>query len=212
MGAAKILLADDHVLFTDILKMALERHFQVVGTVADGRTLVEKVPELRPDLVILDIGMPHLNGIEAARQLKASAPEVKLIFLTSYEEPEVFSQAMSAGASGYLLKRSASAELFQAISEVLAGRTFVTPTLAEGPLEAVETPEAVEACSALTPRQREVLELLVGGMSMKQVAAALHVTPRTVAFHKYRMMEELGISSTAELIQFALRHGIKAPQ
>jgi len=208
MGAAKILLADDHVLFTDILKMALERHFQVVGTVADGRALVEKVPELKPDLVILDIGMPHLNGIEAARQIRKSVPEVKLIFLTSYEEDEYVSQALAAGASGYLLKRSASAELFEAISQVLAGRTYVTPTLSEGPAAAVETPEVGRA---LTPRQREVLELLVSGMSMKQVAAALHVTPRTVAFHKYRMMEALGISSTAELIQFALRHGIKGP-
>ena len=133
MGTAKILLADDHVLFTDILKMALEHHFEIVGTVADGGALLERVPELAPDLVILDIEMPRLNGIEAARRLRRSAPDVKLIFLTSHEEAGYVSQALDVGARGYLLKRSASAELFTAISEVLAGRTYVTPALGEDP-------------------------------------------------------------------------------
>lgn len=208
MSRSRVLIADDHTFFLDLLANLLREHYKIVGTVADGKALLEEAPGLDPDIIILDISMPLLDGIEAARKLKSSLPDARLIFLTMHEEPAFLAQALSAGASGFLIKRSAADEIFTAIDEVLSGRIYVTPLIQQGAAEAVETP-ALSSPPELTPRQREVLAYLADGLSMKQVAATLGLTPRTVAFHKYKIMEELGVKSNAELIRIAVEHGIK---
>jgi DNA-binding NarL/FixJ family response regulator len=179
----------------------------VVGAVADGRALVSAAQRLKPDVVVLDIGMPLLNGLEAARQIKQLLPGTKLIFLTMNEDSDLAAEAFRAGASGYLLKRSATAELVTAIREVTSGRSYVTPLVTEGLVGSFMQPQENKPLQ-LTARQREVLQLLAEGHSMKQVADILNVTPRTVQFHKYTMMRRLGIKSTAELVQFAVRQHI----
>jgi DNA-binding NarL/FixJ family response regulator len=208
----RILLADDHRMLRDVFTQLLEPACDVVGAVADGRALLTLASELRPDIVVLDIAMPLLNGLDAARQLKDAIPEIKVIFLTMSEDPDVAAEAFRAGASGYLLKNSAASELVQAIQEVSQGRSYVTPQATQGLVDNflrksdATTPPPRE----LSPRQREVLQLLAEGHSMKEIASILKIAPRTVAFHKYTMMETLGIKSTALLVQFALKQGIVA--
>jgi DNA-binding NarL/FixJ family response regulator len=181
----------------------------VVGAVADGHALLAVVPELRPDIVVLDIAMPLLNGLDAARLLRREQPEIKIIFLTMNEDPDLVVEAFRVGASGYLLKNSAASELLQAIREVYQGRSFVTPLAARGLVENLLHPSPpASKTGEISPRQREVLQLLAEGHTMKQIARILKITPRTVAFHKYRMMDELGISSSAELVQFAIRQHV----
>jgi DNA-binding NarL/FixJ family response regulator len=207
----RVLLADDHALVLEAFEKLLQPDCEVVGTVADGRALLEAAPKLQPDIIVLDIAMPLLNGLDAARQVKKSMPEVKLIFLTVNEDPDLAAEAFRLGASGYLLKSSAASELFQAIREVSQGRSYVTPLATPGMVKSfLRASEPQPVRDKLTPRQREVLQLLAEGRSMKQVAAVLNITPRTVAFHKYRMMQELGIKSNAELIQLAVKSGILA--
>jgi len=207
MSRARILLADDHRMLRELFAKLLEPHFDVVGQVGDGRSLLSAAQELTPDVVVLDIGMPWLNGLDAARQLKRAMPRVKIIFLTMNEDSELAAEALRIGASGYLLKNSASSELIQAIQEALLGRTYVTPLAAQGLVEAVvhERPDRVAAGS---PRQREVLQLLAEGHTMKEIARILDITPRTVAFHKYALMKELGIESSAELVRFAVKQHV----
>jgi DNA-binding NarL/FixJ family response regulator len=209
MKRPRVLLADDHRLLREAFAQMLAPACEVVGAVADGRALLAVAPELRPDIVVLDIAMPLLNGLDAARQLKRVMPEVKVIFLTVSEDPDLAAEAFAAGASGYLLKNSAASELFQAIQEVLQGRSYVTP-LATGGLVAnfLHQPDPAKKTGELSQRQREVLQLLAEGHTMKEVARLLKITPRTVAFHKYAMMEELGIKSSAELVQFAIKQHI----
>jgi DNA-binding NarL/FixJ family response regulator len=181
----------------------------VVGAVSDGRALLSAAAELRPDVIVLDIAMPLLNGLDAARQLKKTMPKVKLIFLTMNEDPYVASEAFRAGASGYLLKTSASSELPKAIKEALCGRSYVTPIITQGMVDSpIRWPADDGAAPQLTPRQREVLQLLAEGRSMKEAAKILSITPRTVAFHKYRMMEQLNLKNNTDLIQYALRECI----
>jgi DNA-binding NarL/FixJ family response regulator len=205
----RILLADDHRLLREAFTQLLEPTCEVVGAVADGRALVAMAAEQRPDIVVLDIAMPLLNGLDAARQLKRTMPEVKVIFLTMSEDPDVAAEAFRAGASGYLLKNSAASELLQAIQEVFQGRSYVTPQATQGLVDNfLRKPDDTKGARALSPRQREVLQLLAEGHAMKEIARILKITPRTVAFHKYTMMEELGIKSTAMLIQFALKQGL----
>jgi len=205
----RVLLADDHTLLLGAFEKLLEHEYTVVGAVSDGRALLSAAAELRPDVIVLDIAMPLLNGLDAARQLKKTMPKVKLIFLTMNEDPNVASEAFRAGASGYLLKTSASSELSKAIKEALCGRSYVTPIITQGMVDSlIRRPADDRATPQLTPRQREVLQLLAEGHSMKEAAKILSVTPRTVAFHKYRMMEQLNLKNNTDLIQYALRECI----
>ncbi len=207
MRRARVLLAEDHTLLLDAFAKLLEPHCDVVGTAGDGRELLEAAQRLEPDVVVADISMPLLNGLEAGRRLKEILPDTKLVFVTVNEDPDLAAEALRMGASAYVLKKSATSELFHAIREVLAGRSYVTPLVAPDGLDGIRERKPRRAAE-LTPRQREVLQLLAEGKSMKRVADILNVTPRTVAFHKYRMMGELGFGSTAELVQFAVREGI----
>ncbi len=205
----RVLLADDHTLLLGAFEKLLEHEYTVVGAVSDGRALLSAAADLRPDVIVLDIAMPLLNGLDAARQLKKTMPKVKLIFLTMNEDPNVASEAFRAGASGYLLKTSASSELSKAIKEALCGRSYVTPIITQGMVDSlIRRPADDGATPQLTPRQREVLQLLAEGRSMKEAAKILSVTPRTVAFHKYRMMEQLNLKNNTDLIQYALRECI----
>ncbi len=209
MKRPRVLLADDHALLLEAFVKLLEPECEVVGTVTDGRALLEAAPRLRPDVAVIDIGMPLLNGLEAGRQLRKRMPHLKLIFLTMNEDPDLVAEAFRAGASGYLLKSSAASELFQAIQEVCNGKAYVTPLMTKGMVNSfIRDPTGYELSRKLTPREREVLQLLAEGKSMKEVAAVLNISTRTVAFHKYRMMGDLGIKSNAELIQYAIKHGV----
>ena len=207
MTRPRILLADDHRLLREAFAELLKAECDVVGAVADGRALLELASELRPDIVVLDIAMPLLNGMDAARQLKQLMPDVRLIFLTVNEDPDLAAEAFRVGASGYLLKNSAASELLQAIREVFQGRSYVTPLATQGLVDRLQNPEPAKAKFELSPRQREVLQLLAEGHTMKEIARLLKITPRTVAFHKYAMMDALGIKSSALLVQYALKQG-----
>ena len=202
----RVLLADDHTLVLEAFEKLLEPDYTVVGAVSDGRALLAAAAELKPDVIVLDVAMPLLNGLDAARQLKKTTPAIKLIFLTMNEDPNVASEALRAGASGYLLKTSASSELSKAINEALCGRSYVTPAITEGMMESfIRQPGDNRDALQLSLRQREVLQLLAEGRSMKEAAKILNITPRTVAFHKYRMMEKLNVKNNADLIQYAIR-------
>jgi len=206
MTRPRVLLADDHRLIRDAFSRLLESDCEVVGAVADGRAVLAEAPALRPDIVVLDIAMPLLNGLDTARQLKREMPKVKVIFLTMNEDPDMAAEAFRVGASGYLLKNSAASELLQAIREVSQGRSYITPLATQGLVNTLlHTSEAATKPVELSVRQREVLQLLAEGHTMKEIARVLKITPRTVAFHKYSMMELLGVKSSAELIQHAIK-------
>jgi DNA-binding NarL/FixJ family response regulator len=208
MGKARILLADDHTLIVEAFKTLLEPQFEIVGMVSDGRKLLQVAPSLKPDVVLIDIGMPMLNGIDAGRQLKKILPSVKLIILTVNEDYELAVEALRDWASGYLLKNSAGSELVKAIGDVLKGKQYVTPRIAKRQLEEfIRDPRPTRAKS-LTARQREVLQLLGEGRSMKEAAAELQVATRTVAFHKYRIMEEYGLRTNSDLVRFAIKQHV----
>ena len=209
MGRTKILLADDHTLLLEAFKRLLEPEFEVVGTVADGRALLTAAQKLKPDVIVLDISMPLLSGLEAARQLQGVSPHPKLIFLTMNPDPDVAQEALRLGASGYLLKTSAASELTKAIRAALRGLKYVTPRMKRELEEAyIEDPSGEKRPHVLSSRQHEVLQLLVEGRPMKEVASILNIAARTVAYHKYKMMEDLRVKSTAELIQYALKNKI----
>ena len=208
MSRPRVLIAEDHELLAEAFQKLLEAEVEVVGKVLDGRALLAEAPRLKPDIVVLDISMPKLNGLEAGEQLKKIMPDVKLNFLTMHEDPDLAVEAFRLGASGYVLKRSAASELFRAVQEVSQGRTYVTPLIAQGLLETFAQDPERRKVSKLTPRQREILQLLAEGNSMKEVAAILDITPRTVAFHKYRMMDTLGLKSNAELLRLAIKEQI----
>ncbi len=207
MKRTRILIADDHILILEAFKRLLEPEFDVVGTVADGRALLAAAIELKPDVIVLDISMPLLNGLDAGKQIKKSSPSVKLIYLTMDQDPELAAEAFRLGASGYILKNSSARELPYAIREGVNGRYYVTPLVTEGMVESFIT-AAKRRTKRIKPttRQREVLQLLAEGKSMKEVAAILDITLHTVAFHKYSLMERLRLKTNAELIQFAIRH------
>ena len=210
MSRPQVLLADDHTLFLEAVEKLLEDNCDVVGRAADGERLLVEALRLKPDVVVLDMAMPLLNGLEAARQLKQMAPETRIVFLTMNEDPDVAAEAFRAGASAYVLKRSAASELLAAIRDVARHGSYVTPLIADGLVGAMARHAATPSDSAaqLTDRQREVIKLLAQGRSMKEVGAILNIVPRTVAFHKYRIMELLHLKSTAELVQFAVKHRI----
>ena len=211
MKRPKILLADDHVLIAQALEHLLQAEFDVVGTVADGRALLKAAGELLPDVVVVDIGMPLLNGLDAGEQLKDLYPAMKVIFLTQNREPRFAVEAFRRHASGYLLKDSAVSELTTAIREALRGNTYVSPSIAKGMVdETVSTDVSQMTLRELSGREREVLQLLAEGKSMKEVAALLDISPRTVEFHKYRIMELLRVKTNAELVQQAIKLGLIA--
>ena len=206
----RVLLADDHLLVAEALKSLLAPEFDLVGVVEDGRALVEAARTLRPEVIVADITMPHLNGIEALVQLRQSGNQVPVVFLTMHRDVSFARRALDAGASGFVLKHSASAELVSAIRAALEGKTYLTSQLAGEVLAAMKQgPEpAGDALGPLTPRQREVLQLLAEGQSAKQIASRLAISVRTVEFHKFQLMESLGLHTNAELIHFAIKHGL----
>ena len=209
MKSIRILLADDHTLLVEAVKGLLEPEFEVAGVFPDGRALIDAVCELNPDLVVMDISMPMLNGLDAGRRLKQMRPAVKLIYLTMNDDPDLAAEAFRVGASGYVLKTCASSELVRAIREVLRGRCYVTPLVTKGMVGSfIQNAMRKKHPHQLTLRQREVLQLLAEGRSMKEVAFMLSITARTVAFHKYTMMEQLQIKSSAELVHYAARNSI----
>jgi DNA-binding NarL/FixJ family response regulator len=209
MKLPRVMLADDHQLLLEAFRKLLEPHFDVVGTATDGIALWEAAQALRPDVVVIDMAMPLLNGLDAGRKLKQVLPQTKLVFLTMHKDPVLARQAMEVGASAYLLKTCATAELLQAIHAAIKGKTYLPPEIARGMQEAfIRDPELKTNQKLLTQRQREVLQLLAEGKSMKEAADVLAVTPRTIIFHKYSMMEKLQIKSTAELILFAIQNNV----
>jgi DNA-binding NarL/FixJ family response regulator len=209
MSRARILLADDHTLMVDALKHLLEAEFDVVGTARDGRQLLKAAEQLLPELVVVDIAMPLLNGLDAAEQLNALHPDIKVIILTQNREPQLAAEAFRRGAAGYLLKDSAASELIAAIRMVLKGGRYTSPALHIGADD--EGLPAADSPRALTLREREVLQLLAEGKSMKEAGAILDISPRTVEFHKYRIMQLVGAKTGAELVQYAIKHGLISP-
>jgi len=210
MNRPRVLLAEDHRIVAEGLKSLLAADFDLAGVVEDGRALVEAARTLRPDVIVADISMPSLNGIEALETLRKDGLKIPVVFLTMHRDVAYARRALEAGAAGYVLKHSATTELLQGLRAALEGGTFVSPALAGKVFEAMkEGPaSAVDPVRRLTPRQREILQLLAEGLSAKEIAAKVDISPRTVEFHKYQMMQALDADSSAELIRFAIKHGI----
>jgi DNA-binding NarL/FixJ family response regulator len=210
MSKPRVLLADDHTLVLDGFRKLLEEHCEIVGAVEDGRALLEAAERHRPDVITLDISMPQLNGIDAARRLRKISPHSKLIFVTMHADQAYISEAFKSGASGYLLKRSAGSELVQAIQAVMNGNYYVTSLIAKNLVNSAlvggRTP--VLQRDTLTVRQREVLQLVAEGRTIKEIATVLSISPKTVEFHKSQLMEQLDLHTTAELTKYALTHGL----
>ena len=210
MKKPRVLLADDHKIMIEGLKDLLKGEFEIVGSVEDGRALVEQASTLHPDVIVTDISMPQLNGIEAARQIKKTGKNIKIVFLTMHPDVTYAANAFEAGASGFVLKHSASSELITAIHEAIKGRTYVTPLIAGDLIRTYQKAGVPEKnlFKKISPRQREVLQLLAEGKTAKEIASILDISTRTVEFHKYKMMEQLKIKTSAELVHYALKHGL----
>jgi len=210
---SRILIADDHTLVADLCKKLLDTEFDVVGTVGDGRALLRSAADLKPDVIVLDIAMPILNGLDAGQQVKEMLPAVKLVYLTMNPDPELAAEAFRRGASGYLLKTCAADEMVIAVRKVLRGMSYLSPQLSKENVSYLrnQSKMLLEEQERLTDRQREVLQLLAEGKVMKEVSGILNMTTRTVAFHKYRIMEILGARSNAELVRYALRNHLMPP-
>ena len=206
----KILLADDHTIILEAFRELLSSRYDVVGAVTDGRELLKAAPRLQPDVILTDLAMPRLNGLDACIKLRKKLPDTKLIVLTANEDSDRVAEAIDIGVNGSLLKSSAASELFQAVESVMNGRTYITPLVMDGMIDSLKDDKQGRrnGLEKLTVRQREVLQLLAEGNTMKKTAGILCLTPRTIAFHKYRIMEELKIETNAELIQFALKNGL----
>jgi len=210
MKRPRLLLADDHKIVLEGLRGILEPEFEIVGAVEDGCALVTEAERLSPDVVVADISMPGLNGMDAARQIKKMDEQIKIVFLTMHSDVSYAAGAFDAGASGFVLKHSAPQELITAIREAMQGRTYVTPMIAGELIGSYKNGNlrAAGSSAALSPRQREVLQLLADGKSTKEIGALLNISNRTAEFHKYRMMEQLKIKTIAELVQYAVKHGL----
>jgi DNA-binding NarL/FixJ family response regulator len=210
MSKARILIADDHQILAEGLRGLLEPEFEVVGVVADGRELVDAAKKLRPDVIVADVTMPSLSGIDAATQLSAAGVTTKVVFLTMHDDVAYARRAMEAGAAGFVLKHSVASELVTAIRAALRGRTYVTPMIAGELLHSYDRDDSRprDAAPRLTARQREVLQLIAEGRSAKEVAAALKISTRTAEVHKARILQTLGLRTTAGLVQYAIRNGI----
>jgi len=210
MKPTTIVIADDHTMFSAALRKLLEPQYAVVGSVEDGHALVKIAAELKPDLVLVDVGMPLLNGLDACRELKKLLPRVKIIFLTMNPDPDIAEAALQIGASGYLLKNSQEDELLRAIHNAIHGVSYVTPKISRAIEENFirRDPRSSNDPRHLSDRQREVLQLLAEGRPAKEIAYLLEISVRTVRFHKYRIMEDLGIKSNSELVQYAIKHAM----
>jgi DNA-binding NarL/FixJ family response regulator len=210
MSRPRVLMADDHRMFAEGVKRLIEEEFDLVAVVEDGRELVEAARRLRPDVIVADITMPHLNGLDALVQLKRDNREARVVILTMHKDPAYARRALEAGARGYVLKHSAHAELFIAIRAALDGKTFISPTLAGEVFDDLKSSplHPNDPVAALTPRQREILQLLAEGCSPKEIASTLDISTRTVEYHKYQLMDSLKLQSNAELIHFAIKNGI----
>lgn len=199
----RLILADDHRLVLDGLDSLLSKHYEIVARVTDGRTLFCEAERLRPDVVVSDVSMPHEDGLSAARRILQAVSNVRIVLVTMSDDPALASEALGLGIHGYVLKSEASRELFMAVETVIADRTYISPVLSmENSSESLLMAQAPPP--SLTERQIEVLRFLGRGGTMKEIASKLHISPRTVAFHKYRIMEQLGIHSNAELVRYAL--------
>jgi DNA-binding NarL/FixJ family response regulator len=216
MTKPRVLMADDHSILLAGMRKLIEDQCDVVGMVEDGRALLEAADRLKPDLIILDISMPLLNGLDAARQLKKARPDVKLLFLTMHASPRYATEAFKAGGNGYLLKQSAASELPQAIDAILHGNHYLTPSIAKPVIDQAmrtdEGPSIKGADTELTARQREVLQLIGEGKGTKEIAAVLHVSVKTVEFHKTCLMNELDLHTTAALMRYAIARGLASDQ
>jgi DNA-binding NarL/FixJ family response regulator len=210
MDRPRVLLADDHRMVAEGVKRLLEEEFELVAVVDDGRQLVEAAGRLRPDVIVADVTMPHLNGIDALVVLKRDNPDVRVVFLTMHKDAAYARRALEAGARGYVLKHSAQTELFLAVRAALDGKTFISPTLAGEVFDDLKTDptHSSDPVALLTSRQREILQLFAEGCSTKQIASRLDISTRTVEYHKYQMMESLKLQSSVELIHFAIKNGI----
>lgn len=210
MSKPTVLLADDHKIVMEGLRGLLESEFELVGLLTNGRELLEQAPGLDPDVIVADISMPLLNGIDAVRMLREQGLRAKVVFLTMHSDQTYATRAIDAGASGYVLKHSASDELVDAIQQALRGETYISEALRNPALEQklIQADKLIKPVVELTPRQREVLQLLAEGKSAKEIGAVLNISPRTAEAHKYRMMDELGVKTGAELLQYAIRHGL----
>jgi DNA-binding NarL/FixJ family response regulator len=208
----RVMIADDHFLVAELCKRLLETEFDVVGVVGDGRALVSAARDLKPEVIVLDVAMPILNGLDAARRLKEILPLVKLIYLTMNPDVDIAVEVLRIGARGYVLKTCAAAELVLAVREVLRGKSYIASALPRDTIAFLRTQDKklVHEEARLTPRQREVLQLLAEGRVMKEVSSILQMSSRTVAYHKYRMMEVLGAKSNAELVKYAVRNHLVA--
>jgi DNA-binding NarL/FixJ family response regulator len=202
---ARVLIADDHSIVADGLRSVLEKSCDVIGIVQDGRQLLIEAPKLKPDVIVLDIGMPFLNGLDAAERLKPLLPGVKFVFLTMMDDPNLAAAALNLGAVGYVLKQSVVSELLKAVSEVLHGKSYVTPRL-QAENWAVREARAQQLSKGLTPRQKDVLQLLAEGRRTKEIADILNVSERTVMFHKYHIMQSFNLKSNADLVLLAIKH------
>lgn len=214
MNRVKVLVADDHTILAEGLKGLMEKDYDLIGIVADGRALVEAANRLKPDIVVTDISMPLLNGLDAMRQLKKEGTDARFIFLTMHANPQYATEAFRAGANGYLLKQSAADEFLTAMREVLKGRTYITPLIARDLLDDLTKPPDTtqDFEPQLTFRQREVLQLVAEGRTAREIADILHISTRTVESHKYDAMHQLGVKTTAELVQYAVKLGLVAPR
>jgi DNA-binding NarL/FixJ family response regulator len=203
----RVLIADDHSIVAEGLRSLLERSYEVVGIVQNGRELLVEAPKLKPHVIVLDIGMPLLNGLAAAERVKSCLPDVKLVFLTMNDDPNLAAAALNLGAVGYVLKFAAASELLKAIAEVLSGKSYVTPKLRAGN-QVVRQARAKQFSKELTSRQKDVLQLLAEGRPMKEVADILNVSEKTIMFHKYHIMSSFNLKSNADLVLFALKHNL----
>lgn len=208
MLPVRVVLADDHQLVLEAFKSLLSGKVDIVGTASSGRELIKVVRQEDPEVVVTDIAMPQLNGLDAGIKLLQLVPDLKIIFLTVSDEPETVTRVMRSGAKGYLLKRSAASELLQAIEVVASGATYITPSVTGGMLDSLMSGTRKDKVEELTVRQREILQLLAEGNTMKETARILHLTSRTVAFHKYRIMDSLKLDNSAQLVRYAVKSGL----
>lgn len=208
MKRARVLLADDHLLTLEGIRSVVEPHYEIVGAVTDGRALLDATLRLKPELVILDITMPLLNGIDAAVQINQAVPETKLLFVTMHVNPAYLEAALNAGATGYIIKSAAREELLDAIKSVLAGRIYVTPSLSSEHLDRFQDPSRAAAALRLSTRERETLQLIAEGRAAKEIAHLLNISVKTVAFHRDNIKRKLGLRSTAELTKYAIEQGL----
>jgi DNA-binding NarL/FixJ family response regulator len=208
MKRARILLADDHKLTLEGIRAILEPHHEIIATVTDGRALLDAAPRLKPDVIILDITMPLLNGIDAAIQIKKSLPEANLLFVTMHVNPAYLEAALDAGGIGYVLKSAAREELLEAVDSVLKGRIYVTPGLSSEHLERFQDPSRAAVTLRLSARERETLQLIAEGKAAKEIAFVLNISAKTVAFHRENIKRKLGLRTTAELTKHAIEQGL----